>query len=598
MDNNCICNDLVQNTSTYKKGIYCGITSTDSNSKNLYFLKEFCKNVFKNNGCLIFEYTQPESLVILEKFLKTIGYQLDILIKRKHIIPISVEDNFINNDNIVVKDIINIYRNIIKDLKSKGKEKIVLFCVRQGIYRKYLYNSEIYELHKSLLDLTIDEGIMVFIKYNIYGFIKEIFLDLFYLHNVFILGDDYKIYTYGEEDFQKIEILLKYIVKIHNTNEEMIKEREKNLKVEKLKMLGELAGGITHDFNNILTSILGFSQLGLKKTTDIKAKRYLDLIYKSSLDGKDMVKKIQTLTIKKGERIKKKANLNELVKTAIDICKPRWKNDFERRHIEFKVITDLKSKNAIICVEHEIREVILNIVLNAIDAMEQGGKLFINTYDNGCKTYLEIKDTGIGMRKELIDKIFEPFYSTKECKGSGLGLSIVKKIIDDHNGDIVVKSTPGYGTEFIISFDSFSDDIVCESEPIQKYGEKDFQISRVLVLDDKKYVAKSISELLGALGVETDIEIDSSNINSIIKEKDYDAIFCDLAMPNFNGIEVSKIVKKHSPNTKVVLMTGWTGEIEDSEIKEIDYILGKPCTLEDISYALEKVIMEGSPASL
>ncbi len=369
-------------------------------------------------------------------------------------------------------------------------------------------------------------------------------------------------------------------------------QRKEMIKVEKLKNLGELAGGVAHDFNNILTSILGLTEVLINSNDNENIKEHLDIIYRSALDGKAIVDKIQSFTRKRSNRSKKEASLNSLCQGALDIGKPRYDNDYQCKGITFNLIKEFNSNSNIFCDEYEIRECILNILLNAMDAMDSGGTLTVRTYDEDNRAYLEIEDTGIGMCEEVKERIFEPFYSTKESRGTGLGLSICKGIVQDHCGEIKVDSFLGVGTKFTIVFDSY----VCDGSILEENHEiSSFKGTKALVVDDKIQVARTIGELLGVLNVETDIEISSTNVCNKIEKNNYDVIFCDLAMPNLSGLDLVKIIRKQYPQVKFVLMTGWPGDIVEEHLRDIDYVLEKPCLIEDLADALKEITKTRNP---
>lgn len=362
--------------------------------------------------------------------------------------------------------------------------------------------------------------------------------------------------------------------------------RKEMIKVEKLKNLGELAGGVAHDFNNVLATILGLTKVVINSNVDENIREYLEIVYRSALDGKAIVDKIQSLTRKRSNKFKKGVNLNTLCQNSVEMAKPRWENYYQCKGIIFNLIKDFNSSSNILCDEHEIRESILNILLNAMDAMDSGGTLIVRTYDKNSKAYLEIEDTGIGMCEEVKERIFEPFYSTKESRGTGLGLSICKEIVQDHGGEIEVESSLGVGTKFTIVFDSYvSDESISEDKQVIS----SFEGTKALIVDDKRQVARTIGELLGSLKVQTDIEIFSNKVCDRMEKNNYDVIFCDLAMPNLSGLDLVKIVREKHPQVKFVLMTGWPGDIVEEHVKGIDYILEKPCLVEDLVNALDEV---------
>lgn len=384
-----------------------------------------------------------------------------------------------------------------------------------------------------------------------------------------------------------------FLKAVSNTLLALLKKRKESeeqkkelIKTEKLKNLGELSGGIAHDFNNVLTAILGFSRVALDKVENEEIREYIDIIHKSALDGKSIVDKIQVFTRKKANKIKEPIIFNTIVESSVQMAKPKWKNFYESIGVGFELIRELKTESYINCNEHEIREAILNIILNAMDAMENGGKLIIKTYDTENRVILEIEDTGIGMSQQVKEQIFEPFYSTKESRGTGLGLSITKEIIEEHSGRIRVESEVGKGTKFILDFEKFYvEDVVKEEKDIiPTFGE-----IKSLIVDDKVQVARSIKELLGILEVRCDIETSSEKVEDKLFNNKYDVIFCDLAMPKLSGLDLAKKIKVKYPDTHFILMTGWPETIEGEYIDKIDYILGKPCMVEDLVKALDKV---------
>ncbi|MGF7059816.1 ATP-binding protein [Brassicibacter mesophilus] len=363
------------------------------------------------------------------------------------------------------------------------------------------------------------------------------------------------------------------------------------IKAEKLRALGELAGGIAHDFNNLLTAILGFSQIALTKQLDKEIKEYFEIIYKSALDGKAIVDKIQSFNRKHYNNIRAPHLLNSIVESSIEMARPRWKNTYESNGIRLEMIRELNSKSEIYCNEHEIREVVLNILMNAMDAMDNGGFLIIKTYDKANKVFIEIQDTGTGISHEIREKIFEPFFSTKEARGTGLGLSIVRRIVEDHDGDIELESELGYGSRFKISFNKHKSDKKIDKINTKTNELMKFDNLKALVIDDKEQVGGTIVKMLDVINVKAETELHSGEVMDRLSECKYDIIICDLAMPVMNGIEVAKFVKYRYPDIKFILMTGWPGGLQEDTIRYIDYVLHKPCTIDELASAVNSVIL-------
>jgi len=364
------------------------------------------------------------------------------------------------------------------------------------------------------------------------------------------------------------------------------------VRTEKFRALGELAGGIIHDFNNLLTTILGFSQIILTRELEEEVKEFVNIIHKSALDGKKIVERLQNFNRGRTHTEKGVYDINSIVESSIEMVRPRWKYFYEYYGNELKIEKDLRAKSKIFCVEHEIREVIINLLSNAMDAMENGGVLSVKTYDEEDKVVVEIMDTGSGIPEEIREEIFEPFCSTKGIKGTGLGLSIVKDIINDHKGFIELESKIGEGTTFRIYFNRFFEDDKLEKMPRGEISHN-LNISsnvNILVVDDIPEVSETIVQMFKTIGLNAQIESQSKNVINRLMQEKYDIIICDLAMPELNGIDLSKLVKEKFPDIKFIIITGWPGKIKSEGYNNIDYVLRKPLTIEDLYSAIETVL--------
>lgn len=382
-------------------------------------------------------------------------------------------------------------------------------------------------------------------------------------------------------------------LRIHIQKQRMHEEYQKSIiKIEKIRVLGELSGGVVHDFNNSLTTILGFSQIALASGLSEDVKEYMEIIQKSALDGKKIVERIQRYARKQLNDNKDVYTINSIVESSIEMIRPRWKNFYESYGIELRLIKELNSASKIYCLEHEIREVMINLLSNAMDAMEDGGTLTIRTNDIGDKVVVEIGDTGIGIPEEIKKEVFNPFYSTKGTKGTGLGLSIVKKIVENHNGTMQLESTIGEGTIFKLFFERY----LGEPENIE-VTKPDLDINlniakdlNILVVDDLQQVGETVVKMLETIGIHAELETVSEKVIHRLLQKKYEIIICDLAMPELNGAELSQIVKKGYSKTKFIIATGWPERFKDKDYKSIDYILDKPFTIEDLARAINSVL--------
>ena len=227
--------------------------------------------------------------------------------------------------------------------------------------------------------------------------------------------------------------------------------REQALQSEKLIALGEMAAGIAHNFRNVLTTILGRAQLLAQNPANLEAvQRGLSIIEKAAEDGAAMVQRVQTFARGSPEGRLLPTDLNQVVQEAIEATQPFWKDQARREGNRIDVVLDLGTIPSVRGRAAELREVLTNMILNAIEAMPEGGRVTLRTRIRAGVVCVDVSDTGSGMTDEVKRRIFNPFFTTKGAQGTGLGLSVSYALIKGHNGDIEVQSELGRGTTFSI----------------------------------------------------------------------------------------------------------------------------------------------------
>lgn len=232
--------------------------------------------------------------------------------------------------------------------------------------------------------------------------------------------------------------------------------QEQLIQTERLRALGEMAAGVAHDFNNLLTLILTRAQLlGLKlDPPDPEAlKRGLEIIQRATMDGAETVRRIREFTraYEKRERLGA-VDLCRLVEDVVELTRPRWETEAQGKGIQVELGLELAEVPPVAGIQSELREVLTNLIFNAMEAMPQGGRLSISVGRSGTPGGVEVqvRDTGLGMPAEVKGKIFDPFFTTKGPRNSGLGLSVSYGIIARHEGTIQVESQEGQGSTFIV----------------------------------------------------------------------------------------------------------------------------------------------------
>lgn len=566
----------------YEEGLFYGVISTSDQIVYTRKSVEFVERVLKNKGAFLYIYNGEKEKPNINKMSKLFEMDLNKKIKDGQIIFTDLTKVLEEHESVdYLNNRINYYIDTIDNLKSSGFEKIVILGTRDSNDLDRFTNKGLYNYHKRIKRLCKENNIMAVIRYVIGDLSKRELAKLISLHDLISLeGDNTGVrYTYLE----MISTSLVYLSKQKEKDEEYKKEMER---IEYLKSLGELIEGFTHDFNNLLTAIIGFSQIALLKDTENLVREYLNIIYETAIDGKAMVDKVHEYVRGNYNGEKKVHHINDLIKGSINMIAYKIKSTAKEAENKIVLTLDLKSEKSIYCDEFEIRQVFLNMLLNALAAMKEGGTLTVKTYDKEEKIYIEIIDSGIGMSEEIQKKIFEPFFTTKGKDGTGLGLNTSKKILENHSAEILVESQLGKGSKFTIVFpqdESKSKVVHKEIDPHSIYGAK------VLVVDDMYSVGKSIAELIGMINMTAEVETRAEKVMKRLEEKTYDIIICDYTMPNMNGVELSKIVKEKYPERPFILMTGHQDKLLESW-DTIDHVLGKPCTIEELADVLGQAL--------
>jgi PAS domain S-box-containing protein len=370
--------------------------------------------------------------------------------------------------------------------------------------------------------------------------------------------------------------------------------QEYMVQAEKLKALGEMAGGVAHDFNNVLAVVLGRTQLALEDVKDDKLKKDLQIIEQTAIDAATTVRRLQDFARVRVERNFAVLDLKEVLESTLQMTESRRMELKEREGINIDMESKLRDTSIVEGDVAELREGLLNIIFNAMDAMPKGGKIKIEAKQTKKWVTVSISDTGIGMPKEIMDRIFEPFFTTRVHKGTGLGLSVTYGIIQRHRGEISVESTVGVGSTFYIKLP------VCEGVVSKKHaaGKADaVKGVSILMVDDNPEVAGILGLTLRRLG-HTVVEANSGEaaINTFEVGK-FDLIITDLGMPDMSGHEVAKIVKEMKPGTPVLVISGWGGQLNLDEMPEVDGVIAKPFSKEVLAEKIAAVLScEGTQA--
>ncbi|MCH7763102.1 MAG: response regulator [Candidatus Marinimicrobia bacterium] len=365
--------------------------------------------------------------------------------------------------------------------------------------------------------------------------------------------------------------------------------REKSTQDKKLAALGKISSGVAHDFNNVLTGILGRARLMKKLTTDPELLKNLQVIKSAALDGAATVRRMQDFTRLRKDEEFESINLKKLIEEVIALTRPKWRDLAISSGILIELIVQLADNLNVLGDPPDLRRAFMNILFNAIDAMPDGGVLTINAQVRDGKISIQFKDVGIGMTEETIERIFDPFFSTKGVKGTGLGMSEVFGVIKRHSGKITVNSQVGKGTVITILLQQTDITAVEISKPTEVIKTKP---SRILILDDEEYILGIVEEVLTDLGHEVTSYLSAEDGINQFKKDNFDIVITDLGMPDVSGWEVAERIKEVNASTPIILLTGWALNLDSEKIKEnkVDFVLQKPFTKEELEKAISKVI--------
>ncbi len=356
------------------------------------------------------------------------------------------------------------------------------------------------------------------------------------------------------------------------------KMEEELFRTEKLSAIAEMASGVAHDFNNALAAILGNTQLLLYTASDEETRETLRTIAKVAQDSAHTVRRLQDFTRKRRPQQLSSVDVNSIIKDSIEITKPKWKDEAQRRGVPIEIVSTLEEIPPVSGNDSELRGVLTNMILNAVEAMPEGGKIEISTSKKRGGVIVQISDTGTGIAEEAKKKIFEPFYTTKPFTNTGLGLSMSYGIVKRFGGEIEVVSEPGYGTTFTITLPvgEAEKEEVASPQAIKKGRQ-----ARILVIDDEEVVRSVLSRTLANVNHQVTLAADGEKGVQLFREGKYDMVLTDLGMPGMSGWEVCRMIKKISPQTPVGMITGWGAEMSQSKMAEygLDFLVSKPFDL-------------------
>jgi signal transduction histidine kinase/ActR/RegA family two-component response regulator len=357
---------------------------------------------------------------------------------------------------------------------------------------------------------------------------------------------------------------------------------------EMLRVAGEMATGVAHEFNNLLGSVLGRAQLltlriNTGKLTQEELISSLRVIERAALDGSEVGRRLRQFGHGSSAAKPEPVDLDGVLLDAIEFTRPRWENEAQVTGRRIEVASESWSGAHVMGQSNELREVFTNLILNAVDALPEGGTIRLSTGLQGDRVVARIQDDGIGMDDETRKRLFEPFFTTKGESGSGLGLSVAYGILKRHGAAIEVQSEPGRGTTIEVVFPRAKEvprEGVAEVAPA--LGQRPL---RVLVVDDDQAVREVLRDMLVALGHQVMEFGSGEEALRGYQAGLYDLILTDLGMPGVTGWKLAQSVRAVDKAVTISLVTGWGDEVRPETLERagVDHVVNKPFTLEDVA---------------
>ena len=371
--------------------------------------------------------------------------------------------------------------------------------------------------------------------------------------------------------------------------EELRSTQDHIVKQERLRALGMMAGGIAHDFNNALTMVLGYGELllpSLLQTGPDREIAYLRHMISAAQDATHVVSRLREFYRPATcNDVREPVDLTEIAQQAVDLTAPKWKGKSRADGVQIEVAMDLQVTEPVAGNAAELREVLTNLIFNAVDAMPCGGRISVSTASRDGHTHMSVSDTGTGMTEEDRRRCLEPFFTTKGDRGTGLGLSVVYGIIQRHGGTIDIASEVGRGTTFAISLPvttNVSEEGAAADEPGV------CRPLRVLVADDQDIICELIAEYLRAEGHQVEGACDGADALVKFSASRHDLVVTDQSMPGMSGEQLARKINETAPGTPVILLTGFGDEMQARGAlpEGICLIVGKPVTAADLRRAV------------
>ena len=368
--------------------------------------------------------------------------------------------------------------------------------------------------------------------------------------------------------------------------------QEQLVKQERLRALGMMASGIAHDFNNALTMVLGYGELlsaFFKNEAPAREREQFQHLMEAAEDASHVVARLRDFyRPAEQDELRVPVDVNIAIQQAIVLTAPRWRDKSRAKGIQIQVETNLAKLPSFLGHAPEVREILTNLIFNAVDAMPEGGVLrFTTSGEDGC-IVIRVSDTGVGMTEEESSRCLEPFYTTKGDRGTGLGLAAVYGFVQRYGGSVVVESRKWNGTTFTLTLPSST----VKNVPVEPPGNLSMPSLRVLVVDDQEIIRQVIVEMLQAEGHQA-VPVESAQ--EVLRQLalfTWDLVISDQSMPGMTGAQLAAEMRVRGSTVPLIVLTGFGDEMrtKGGTPQGADLLISKPVTANTLKKAIATVL--------
>ena len=379
--------------------------------------------------------------------------------------------------------------------------------------------------------------------------------------------------------------------------EEMAENLERSqgqlVKTERLRALGEMAAGVAHDFNNLLSVILGRAELMLRRVRESALVRDLEAVRRAAQDGADTVRRIQEFTRTRRTRAFERVDLVAVAREVVELTRPQWELEAQSRGVRYEFSVE-GTAPPVAGRPEELREVLTNLVTNAVDAMPDGGRCTVGLASEREWATVSVRDTGVGMEEDMRRRVFEPFFTSKGPRGTGLGLAVSWGIVTRHGGTIEVESVPGRGSTFVVRLPvpvALPDSVTGLTVPPPTHA------ARVLIIEDEPEVQAVLADMLREAGYVVTVAKDGSNGLDRCEEEPIDIVLSDISMPGLSGWEVAARVRARFPTIPIGFVTGWGDQLDPERLAHtgVSFVIAKPFQTLDVLRHVAQALTTAQP---